>query len=55
MRVAIIGGGPSRLITLEYLRTVHHYFDIEAIDAKLFEASPNIGRVFRYAYEGAEV
>jgi dimethylaniline monooxygenase (N-oxide forming) len=57
MRVAVIGGGPSGLVTLKYLTTAHEFFpDLEPIEAKLFEAEDSIGGTFKYrAYEDAEV
>jgi dimethylaniline monooxygenase (N-oxide forming) len=57
MRVAVIGGGPSGLVTLKYLTTAHEFFpDLEPIEAKLFEAQDSIGGTFKYrAYEDAEV
>ena len=57
MRVAVIGGGPSGLVTLKYLTTAHEFFpDLEPIETKLFEAENSIGGTFKYrAYEDAEV
>jgi len=56
MRVAIIGGGPSGLVTLKYLATANRYFDIKPIEVILFEAEEKIGGTFRYrTYEDAEV
>lgn len=59
MRVAIIGGGPSGLVTLKYLKTAHKFFPDEkhaSIEVMLFEAENNIGGTFRHrAYEDAEV
>ena len=57
MRVAVIGGGPSGLVTLKYLTTAHEFFPgLEPIEAKLFEAEDSIGGTFKYrAYEDAEV
>lgn len=56
MRVAVVGGGPSGLATLKYLKTAHLYFDIDPIDATLYEAEPSIGGTFVYrVYEDAEV
>ncbi|TVY68852.1 Dimethylaniline monooxygenase [N-oxide-forming] [Lachnellula suecica] len=57
MRVAVIGGGPSGLVTLKYLKTAHEFFPgTELIEAKLFEAENSVGGTFKYrAYEGAEL
>jgi len=57
MRVAVIGGGPSGLVTLKYLKTAHEFFPgAEPIDAKLFEAESSVGGTFKHrAYENAEV
>jgi dimethylaniline monooxygenase (N-oxide forming) len=56
MRVAVVGGGPSGLVTLKYLKTAHQFFPgMEPIEAKLFEAKSHIGGTFKYrAYEDAE-
>ena len=56
MRVAILGGGPSGLVTLKYLTTAHHFFTINPIEARLFEVEAAVGGTFRYrSYEDAEV
>lgn len=56
MRVAVVGGGSSGLATLKYLKTAHRYFDIDPIDATLYEAEPSIGGTFVYrVYDDAEV
>jgi len=57
MRVAVIGGGPSGLVTLKYLKTAHEFFpDTEPIEARLFESEDSIGGTFKHrAYENAEV
>jgi len=56
MRVAVIGGGPSGLVTLKYLLTAHGFLGTEPIEAKLFEAEPDIGGTFlARTYEDAEV
>lgn len=56
LRVAVIGGGPSGLVTLKHLLTAHKFQDVEAIEAKLFEAKDQIGGTFRYrVWEDAEV
>jgi dimethylaniline monooxygenase (N-oxide forming) len=57
MRVVVIGGGPSGLVTLKYLVTAHEFFPgVEPIEARLFEAEDSIGGTFKHrAYEDAEV
>lgn len=56
MRVAVIGAGPSGLVTLKYLRTAHHFFPVEPIEARLFESESAIGGTFTHrTYEDAEV
>ena len=56
MKVAVVGGGPSGLVTLKYLLTAHEFFPIEPIEARLFENGTAIGGTFKYrAYEDAEV
>lgn len=56
MKVAIIGGGPSGLVTLKFLRTAHKYFDIAPISVRLFEAEAEIGGTFVHrVYEKAEL
>ncbi len=57
MRVAIIGAGPSGLVTLRYLSTAHEFFPgMKPVDVKLFEAEDQIGGTFRYrTYENGEV
>jgi len=56
MRVAVIGAGPSGLVTLKYLLQAHLFFPVEAVEAVLFEAEEDIGGTFRYrSYEDAEL
>src|SRR6266498_2388619 len=57
MRVAVIGAGPSGLVTLKYLKTAHEFFPgMEPIEAMLFEAESSIGGTYKYrSYEDAEV
>lgn len=57
MRVAVVGAGPSGLVTLKYLTTAHEFFPgLKPIDARLFETEANIGGTFRYrSYEDGEV
>ncbi|KAI9101739.1 dimethylaniline monooxygenase [Phlyctochytrium arcticum] len=51
MKVAVIGGGPSGLVTLKYLLTAH-----QPIEARLFEKETTIGGTFRHrSYENAEL
>ena len=56
MRVAVIGGGPSGLVTLKYLISAHQFLSGEAIEARLFESESAIGGTFKHrSYEDAEV
>ncbi|KAI9902132.1 hypothetical protein N3K66_003949 [Trichothecium roseum] len=56
MKVAIIGGGPSGLATLKFLKTAHEYFPIPPAEARLFEATNEIGGTFtQRVYEDAEL
>ncbi|PVH82727.1 FAD/NAD(P)-binding domain-containing protein [Cadophora sp. DSE1049] len=56
MRVAVIGAGPSGLVTLKYLITAHEFHDIEPIEARLFESRDSISGTFKYrVYEDAEL
>jgi dimethylaniline monooxygenase (N-oxide forming) len=56
MRVAVIGAGPSGLVTLKYLKTAHQYFPISPIEAELFESEASIGGTFAHrTYEDAEL
>ncbi|CAH0001973.1 unnamed protein product [Clonostachys byssicola] len=56
MKVAVIGGGPSGLVTLKFLLEAHKYFDIPPIDARLFESEEKIGGTFVWrVYEDAEL
>ena len=56
MRVAVIGAGPSGLVTLKYLRTAHESLGIEPIEAQCFEREGEIGGTFfARTYEDAEV
>lgn len=55
MKVAIIGAGPSGLVTLKYLSTAHHYFPIDPIEVICIEAETDLGGTFKYrVYEDAE-
>ncbi|OTA99750.1 hypothetical protein M426DRAFT_67200 [Hypoxylon sp. CI-4A] len=56
MRVAVIGAGPSGLVTLKYLKTADGFFPGEIVEAVLFEAEPEVGGTFAHrTYEGAEL
>lgn len=56
MRVAVIGGGPSGIVTLKYLIEAHRSLGCEPIEAWLFEFQPQIGGAFTArVYEDAEV
>lgn len=56
MRVAVIGAGPSGLVTLKYLNTAHEFHDIEPIEIRLFESRDSICGTFKHrVYEDAEV
>lgn len=55
MRVAVIGAGPSGLVTLKYLKTAHQFFPIEPIETLVFEAEDAVGGTFTHrTYEDAE-
>ncbi|CZR49683.1 uncharacterized protein FPRO_14839 [Fusarium proliferatum ET1] len=56
MRVAVIGGGPSGLVTLKYLARAHLSLNCDAIEARLFEAEDSIGGAFTHrTYDDAEL
>ncbi|KAB5586235.1 dimethylaniline monooxygenase [Coniochaeta sp. 2T2.1] len=57
MKVAIIGAGPSGLVTLKYLVTAHEYFQgMDPIEVRLFEEQEDIGGTFRYrTYKDSEL
>jgi hypothetical protein len=56
MRVAVIGGGPSGLVTLKYLINAHQFLSGEPIEARLFESESAVGGTFKHrSYEDAEV
>lgn len=56
MRVAVIGAGPSGLVTLKYLLQAEHSLACEPVEVILFDYQPKVGGTF-YArtYEEAEV
>lgn len=56
LKVAVIGAGPSGLVTLKYLLEAHKFFPGAEIEADLFEKERDVGGVFSYGvYEDAEV
>uniref|UniRef100_A0A0D2YCT7 Uncharacterized protein n=1 Tax=Fusarium oxysporum (strain Fo5176) TaxID=660025 RepID=A0A0D2YCT7_FUSOF len=56
MKVAVIGGGPSGLVTLKYLVRAHLNLDCEPIEARLFELEDSVGGAFAHrTYEDAEL
>ncbi|KIE00631.1 dimethylaniline monooxygenase, partial [Metarhizium majus ARSEF 297] len=56
MKVAVIGGGPSGLVTLKYLAQAHEFLGCEAVEARLFEYQPRVGGTFSArVYEDAEL
>ncbi|CAF3495730.1 unnamed protein product [Fusarium graminearum] len=56
MKVVVIGGGPSGLVTLKYLLNAHLSLDSDPIEVRLFELDDTIGGVFATrVYEDAEV
>jgi NADPH-dependent glutamate synthase beta subunit-like oxidoreductase len=56
MRVAVIGAGPSGLVTLKYLKWAHRFLGVEPVEVKLFEKDDCVGGVFAHrVYEDAEV
>lgn len=56
MKVAVIGGGPSGLVTLKYLREAQQSLGCEPVEAVLFEYQKDVGGTFfARAYEDAEV
>lgn len=55
LKVAVIGGGPSGLVTLKYLLEAQKFFPGAEIEADLFEKEGDVGGVFSYGvYEDAE-
>ncbi|KIK66518.1 hypothetical protein GYMLUDRAFT_218564 [Collybiopsis luxurians FD-317 M1] len=56
MRIAIIGGGPSGLVTLKYLVHAHRVLGKPPVEATLFERETGVGGAFRVrVYEDAEL
>jgi len=55
-RVAVIGAGPSGLVTLKHLITAHEFLGVNLVEAVLFEAEDAVGGTFAHrTYEDAEV
>ncbi|TWU73003.1 hypothetical protein ED733_004772 [Metarhizium rileyi] len=56
MKVAVIGGGPSGLVTLRYLTQAQVFLGCEPVEARLFEYQPQVGGTFSArVYEDAEL
>ncbi|RGP73977.1 dimethylaniline monooxygenase [Fusarium sporotrichioides] len=56
MKVAVIGEGPSGLVTVKYLLKAHLSLDCDPFDARLFELHETIGGAFATrVYEDAEL
>ncbi|EQL03284.1 dimethylaniline monooxygenase [Ophiocordyceps sinensis CO18] len=56
MKVAVIGGGPSGIVTLKYLVEAHQSLQSEKMEVWLFEYQPQIGGAFAArVYEDAEL
>ncbi|KAI1451860.1 FAD/NAD(P)-binding domain-containing protein [Annulohypoxylon moriforme] len=56
MRVAIIGAGPSGLVTLKYLLAAEKTLGTKTIEARLFESETGVGGTFlARTYEDAEL
>lgn len=56
MRVAVIGAGPSGLVTLKYLLAAERALGTAPIEARLFESEAGVGGTFlTRMYEDAEV
>ncbi|KAF9070437.1 dimethylaniline monooxygenase [Rhodocollybia butyracea] len=56
MKVAVIGAGPSGLVTLRYLLAASRQLGCEEVEARLFELQPHVGGTFAArVYEGAEL
>jgi hypothetical protein len=47
MKVAVIGGGPSGLVTLKYLLKANEFFPIKRVEARLFENETSVGGTFK--------
>jgi dimethylaniline monooxygenase (N-oxide forming) len=56
MRVAVIGAGPSGLVTLKYLLDAQRSLGCDAVEAIAFDSEDDVGGTFSTrAYEAAEV
>lgn len=56
MRVAIIGAGPSGLVTLKYLLAAEKTLGTKTVEARIFESETGVGGTFlARTYEDAEV
>lgn len=56
MRVAVIGAGPSGLVTLKYLLAAEQALGTAPVEARLFETEAGVGGTFlTRMYEDAEV
>ncbi|KAI8959277.1 FAD/NAD(P)-binding domain-containing protein [Daldinia sp. FL1419] len=56
MRVAIIGAGPSGLVTLKYLLAAESALGVEPVEARLFESESGVGGTFlARTYDDAEL
>ncbi len=56
MRVAVIGAGPSGLVTLKYLLAAEQALGTAAVEVRLFESEAGVGGTFfSRMYEDAEV
>ncbi|OLN93288.1 Dimethylaniline monooxygenase [N-oxide-forming] 1 [Colletotrichum chlorophyti] len=56
IRVAVIGGGASGLVTAKYLLQAREYFGVPDVEIRIFEREASIGGVYRYkVYEEAEM
>jgi dimethylaniline monooxygenase (N-oxide forming) len=55
MRVAIVGAGPSGLVTLKYFLAAPQFLGTDPIEVKLFESEDYVGGTFvGRTYEDAE-
>lgn len=52
LKVAIIGGGPSGLVTLKTLLEIGDRYEDVKVQVSLFEAEDAIGGTFRYRSYG---
>ncbi|KAK2590182.1 Monooxygenase PC-14, partial [Conoideocrella luteorostrata] len=55
MKIAVIGAGPSGLVTLKYLTEAHKFLKCAPVEVRLFEFQPQVGGTFvDRVYEDAE-